>query len=256
MSGYSNIFGAVGLAPGSEFVSELKEQGAIQTKIVSFDYDERNANGSMITFGSDNISKNSSSDSNLQTHIEIDNFGGKTSWSLDLEAIEFDSVQTTMTSAIIDTGNASIQVPQPVHDKILAEMRKLDDDYINFRDGFDHAADKIIRVNTDCKYIIDKLPSLKLHMHGYVLEIKPEGYVYPSMKGDSFCKIGISGVPVGPNGGQFRLGTIFLQNFYTALNFEKNIVLLKAKGNSSKIGKSSIAFEEFVKNGNPDGLGW
>lgn len=75
-------------------------------------------------------------------------------------------------------------------------------------------------MNTECKYIVDKLPSLKLHVHGYTIEIDPRGYIYPSMHGDSFCKIGISGIPEQSGIAKFRLGTIFLQNFYTGLDYE------------------------------------
>lgn len=61
----------------------LKEQGLISSSFLSFDYDEKNANNSMITFGR-------SHDDLIGIKgkmITIDNFGGHNSWALDLEAI-------------------------------------------------------------------------------------------------------------------------------------------------------------------------
>lgn len=104
-------------------------------------------------------------------------------------------------------------------------MKKLDDDYISFIEGFDHSSDKIIRVNVECDEIIDKLPPVELELgDGIILKINPRGYIYPSLPGDSFCKIGLAGVKGMKN--EIRLGSIFIRNFYTALDFEKNTIML------------------------------
>lgn len=148
---------------------------------------------------------------------------GSSKWAFNLAGVEFNGTEMSHSSGdhitFIDSGNSSIQLPQAVHDRILAEMKRLDDDYIDFIEGYHHGADKIIRVNTGCKYILDRLPPIRFSLqNGHVLEISPHGYVLPSMHGDSFCKFGLAGVPGATN--EYRLGTIFLRNFYTVLDYE------------------------------------
>ena len=100
-----------------------------------------------------------------------------------------------------------------VYRKIYDEIKKIENEneYIRVRESFDFPAGrniKIIKVNTECENIIDKLPSIKYNLAGGVsFEIKPSGYIY-SQNGDFFCKIGISGIDDHTN--IYRLGTQFL----------------------------------------------
>lgn len=66
--------------------------------------------------------------------------------------------------------------------------------------------------------------------------------------GQSDCFIGIQSIPDRYN--QYRLGTIFLRNFYTGLDYENNLVVLGINNgitSAELIGKTANPFE--VKQG-------
>lgn len=48
--------------------------------------------------------------------------------------------------------------------------------------------------------------------------IKPKGYLYPSFTDESDCYIGVEGIPDSYN--EYRLGSIFLRNFFIGLDYE------------------------------------
>lgn len=54
------------------------------------------------------------------------------------------------------------------------------------------------------------------------MTINPPGYLYDLDGRSDECFIGISEIPESAN--QYRLGTIFLRNFYTALDFDENLI--------------------------------
>jgi hypothetical protein len=57
-----------------------------------------------------------------------------------------------------------------------------------------------------------------------LITIKPKGYLYKMDKVKEECFIGVQSIP--DNFNQYRLGTIFLRNFYTGLDYENNLVLI------------------------------
>ena len=52
----------------------------------------------------------------------------------------------------------------------------------------------------------------------------PAGYIYSLAGQENDCFIGISQIPDQSN--QYRLGTIFLRNFYTALDYDENLIIM------------------------------
>lgn len=70
------------------------------------------------------------------------------------------------------------------------------------------------------------------------ITISPKGYLFQvSLQSD--CFIGISSIPDKYN--QYRLGTIFLRNFYTALDYENNMVMFginKGTTSAKLVGKA------------------
>ena len=99
-------------------------------------------------------------------------------------------------------------------------------------------------MNTECENIIDKLPTLKLKIDaGVTIEVGPRGYVFPPEDGDYYCKIGISGI----EGSDFmyRLGTNFLKNFYTVLDFDNNKIMLGSKKDHCRVlGDESMLYKD------------
>ena len=68
--------------------------------------------------------------------------------------------------------------------------------------------------------------------------IKPKGYTY-ELPNQNDCFIGVSEIPDSYN--QYRLGTIFLRNFYTGLDYNTQEIMLginEGTDSASMIGKS------------------
>ena len=74
-----------------------------------------------------------------------------------------------------------------------------------------------------CRELESIYQPLVFNLDKAVVSIKPKGYLY-SFRGSDDCFIGIESIPDRKN--QYRLGTIFLRNFYTALDFDKDIIMI------------------------------
>lgn len=68
--------------------------------------------------------------------------------------------------------------------------------------------------------------------------MRPRGYLYQIEYDIKNCFIGLQSID--DNANQFRLGTIFLQNFYTALDYDNNMILLGVNKGSSDKAKAYI----------------
>jgi len=72
-----------------------------------------------------------------------------------------------------------------------------------------------------CKNLYKSLNDLVFHLGETKITLKPAGYTY-SMPDSNDCFIGIS--PTDNKDFNYRLGTIFLRNFYVALDYENNYI--------------------------------
>lgn len=68
-----------------------------------------------------------------------------------------------------------------------------------------------------CHELEDKLSDIEFMLQNTKIIIKPRGYIYHLADQYADCFIGISSIPDSLN--QYRLGTIFLRNFYTVLDY-------------------------------------
>jgi hypothetical protein len=68
--------------------------------------------------------------------------------------------------------------------------------------------------------------------------LRPRGYLFHYDGDFSKCFIGIAKIANEEN--IFRLGAIFLRNFYAALDFDNNLILLGINKNSSDRAKAYI----------------
>jgi hypothetical protein len=68
--------------------------------------------------------------------------------------------------------------------------------------------------------------------------IKPRGYLYRQPLQTNDCFIGIESIPDSSN--QYRLGRVFLRNFYTALDYEQNLIMIGPNAFSSQGAKAFI----------------
>lgn len=74
-----------------------------------------------------------------------------------------------------------------------------------------------------CNGLFKIYPDLEFVIHGTKIVIHPAGYLY-SLPGQSDCFIGLQ--KISDKADHFRLGTIFLRNFYTGLDFEHNMIAI------------------------------
>lgn len=230
--GFYSYQGILGLSHGEmNFVKYLKSENVIEDHVVAFNYDTSQQTESSINFGSFDTSL-----ANDEKLYVVPNAGHRL-WTLRLDGVMFNGEDLMDHGgkpqvAFIDSGNTTLQFPMDVYRKIYDEVKKLETGHIRVRESYDFPAGrniKIIKVNTQCEDIVDKLPTLRYNLRGGVsFEIKPSGYVYTQSGNDFFCKIGLSGIDDHTN--IYRLGTQFLKNFYTVLDFDKNEIMLGAKG--------------------------
>lgn len=82
---------------------------------------------------------------------------------------------------------------------------------------------EILVSGLSCDVLAKKLDPLEFMLHHTKIKIKPQGYLY-SFERQKDCFIGVQSIPDRFN--QYRLGTIFLRNFYTGLNYHYNSLLI------------------------------
>lgn len=100
-----------------------------------------------------------------------------------------------------------------------------------------------------CADLYDLYSDLQFTIQGTEITIKPKGYLY-SLGAQQDCFIGIGSIPDKYN--QYRLGSIFLRNFYTGLDFDNNLLLIginQGSTSASLHGKSENPFKPKEGNG-------
>ena len=89
-----------------------------------------------------------------------------------------------------------------------------------------------------CHKLYRTLKPIKFTIQHTVIEIKPEGYVYSLSDSEKDCFIGIEQIPDRSN--HYRLGTVFLRNFYVVLNYELNLIHMGINNGSEKRVSANI----------------
>jgi hypothetical protein len=74
-----------------------------------------------------------------------------------------------------------------------------------------------------CRHLYDIYGDLEFMLHKTKVSIKPQGYLY-SYLNQKDCFIGIQSIPDSFN--QYRLGTIFLRNFYVGFDYYKDEIVI------------------------------
>jgi len=76
----------------------------------------------------------------------------------------------------------------------------------------------IMVARTPCSDLYDKLANIEFDLQSTKIRITPRGYLYRLPNQNNDCFIGLQSIP--DNSKQYRLGTVFLRNFYTALDYD------------------------------------
>ena len=86
--------------------------------------------------------------------------------------------------------------------------------------------------NFNCRDIWHKLKPIYFKLENTQFKIYPKGYTYQIDPNQGFCQVGLQGIPGESN--EYRLGTIFLRNFYTSLDFVRDHIAIGINRGSSK----------------------
>ena len=137
--------------------------------------------------------------------------------------------------AFIDSGNFSIQVPETMFINVVKQMQKTPNVNIQAQNVSGH---QIIVARNSCEELYDTLGDIEFALQGTIMMIKPRGYLFrqPMMTKD--CFFGIESIPDSAN--QYRLGRLFLRNFYTGLDYDNNLIMIGPNAHSSQGAKAYI----------------
>ena len=159
-------------------------------------------------------------------------------WGLLMDEITYDGKDMSKgvgaRIGFIDSGNATIQVPQKVYRMILHEMRKNEISVISSELDQQHQ----LIARKSCHALAKVLKPISFKLQNTAMTITPQGYLYNLQGSEKDCFIGISEIPDKSN--QYRLGTIFLRNFYTALDYDENLIIMGVNKNIPERDRPSM----------------
>ena len=85
----------------------------------------------------------------------------------------------------------------------------------------------------NCAEFWQYMKPIEFKLERTVIKINPSGYTYQEYdKNQGFCQVGLHTVP-DPNINEYRLGTVFLRNFYTALDYDRDLIVIGVNKGSS-----------------------
>ena len=216
--------GIIGLAPVNDdrnYIRSLFFQGQILEQRIGLNIEDPNdvRQISTITVGYFDYDQIIGGEDGFNYYANL----GLQVWAILMQNVKYDHFGLTENSlgrmAILDTGNTSIQIPNSEFEVLKKKMKEQDSSIIE-----QNVEDSVILVSRrQCKDLYDILGDIEFLLHETMIVIKPRGYLY-SLPNQKDCFIGVQSIPDAYN--QYRLGTIFLRNFYVGLDYDQNQMLV------------------------------
>lgn len=116
-------------------------------------------------------------------------------------------------------------LPEGIYDNFVTEIKKAETNRMKFKTKKVNIHDTIVVERTRCSEVAPKLEPLAFLLGRGEFKIEPQGYLIDLPGGD--CQVAIEKVDANQhwwNDDDIRLGTVFLQNFYTILNYDENSI--------------------------------
>lgn len=100
--------------------------------------------------------------------------------------------------------------------------------------------DEIRIYDGNCDTIWQYLKPIEFKLEKTVIKINPSGYTFQEYdKTQGFCQIGLH-TNGEVNSNQYRLGTVFLKNFYTGLDYDRDLIVIGVNKGSSQHASATI----------------
>lgn len=170
---------------------------------------------------------------------------GRDKWGLLIDDFLYDYNDMTNNQsakiALIDSGNVSIQLPQFVWENVLVSMQHdaMNEDYRIVKEkSLDTGMWEIRVPDKNCKDVWGFLKPIAFKLEKTNIVIQPRGYTYQLDPNQGYCQIGIQPTPGDSN--EYRLGTIFLRNFYTALDYDADLIVIGVNRGSAQLAKATL----------------
>ena len=231
--------GVIGLAPTKDletnFIEMLQSQGVIKNKVVGI-----NLENPLDTNQKSRISIGQIDYNEVEGGVNGLNYYNNRAvgkWGLQMDDFLYDDIDMTALAGakigLIDSGNTSIQVPNKIFENIKLAMK------MHERSIYESNVDgrTILVARKSCEDLAKKLKPIEFALQNTKIVIQPRGYLY-HLQGQSDCFIGIESIPDRTN--QYRLGTVFLRNFYTALDYDQNLIIIGVNKGSSDSAKAEL----------------
>ena len=142
--------------------------------------------------------------------------------------------------ALLDSSNITIQLPQTVFENTLREMQRNNANGLSFYEARNPDSSITIEANKPCSQIYNVLSPISFKLQSTTISIAPRGLTLKSDPNseDEKCRIALEKL-VGVSN-EYRLGNVFLRNFYTALDFDNDLIIIGVNKGMNSVAMASI----------------
>ena len=119
---------------------------------------------------------------------------------------------------------------------------------IKYREVRTETGKELRIVGMKCEDAWDFLEPVEFKIENTTIEMPPETYTYMDDPKQDFCQIGFH--PILGSSHEYRLGNIFLRNFYVTLDYEQDLILLGISKDANVLlrEKEKIQIEGYAYN--------
>ena len=171
---------------------------------------------------------------------------GRNQWALRIDDLMYKGRDMTKGQkaklALIDSASLGIMLPEFVWNNILVEMQHnalvKGNKYSVIKAKTEKGNWEIQIPNKRCSEVVDELSVIQFKLEQTNIIIQPSGYTYQIDKNQDYCQVGLQ--PIMHESHEYRLGNIFLRNFYTALDFDKDVIMIGVNKGSAMHASAQI----------------
>lgn len=87
------------------------------------------------------------------------------------------------------------------------------------------------------------LEPIQFKLEATSISIYPKGYTYQIDPNQDYCQIGLN--PILKESHEYRLGNIFLRHFYTALDYDKDTIMIGVNKGSEIHATATVEGQSF-----------